>query len=82
VNNYKIEFFCLCPKNGIRIKYELVITVCSNTVIQVEDLLQEVSNFKSFYHEDLANVLYAKFGGKQTLTADHHGVTLQTTRGD
>jgi hypothetical protein len=68
MNTYKTEFFCLCPLNETRIKYFLEIAT------------DEFKNYASGFHELIAEDLHKKFGGKQTLVADHHGVTIETTR--
>ena len=66
-----------CPNNGIRIRYELAIETTS--VISVEAIIDKVESM-SGYHESIADELLLAFGGRQTLIAHHHGVTIQTTR--
>tara|TARA_R110000822_G_scaffold77369_8_gene185651 strand:+ start:676 stop:915 length:240 start_codon:yes stop_codon:yes gene_type:complete len=78
MNTYKTEFFCLCPLNETRIKYFLEIT--TEEIIPVEDIIDQFKNYASGFHELIAEDLHKKFGGKQTLVADHHGVTIETTR--
>ena len=78
MNTYATEFFATCPVNGVRIKYLLRIE--TRYVVPVEKLIAFVSNLSTGLHEDFADLLLAAFGGKQTLTADHHGVTITTTR--
>lgn len=80
MNRYKTKFFCKCPINGVRVKYTL--TIESNEIIQVEDLLGYVEKFYADgFHELIADDLHSKFGGKQTLCAYHHGVEIETMRG-
>lgn len=78
MNAYTTEFFCTCPNNGVRIHYRLRIE--TGMVLSVEELIAVVETFDSGYHEDLANELSERFGGRQTLIADHHGVIIETTR--
>ena len=79
MNSYETEFFCQCPKNGIRIKYSL--NIQTNEVVMVEDILAAVSGFQSDFHEQIADRLHQRFGGLQTMSADHHGVRITTHRG-
>ena len=79
MNTYTIEFFATCPNNGIRVKYRLQIE--TTEVIQVEQIVNEVMLLDRGYHEEIADQLQRVFGGRQTLVADHHGVTIETTRG-
>ena len=77
LNTYTTEFFGYCPNNGVRIHYRLRIETVS--VIRVEDILIFVRDVTG-YHEAIADDLLAQFGGKQTLSAYHHGVTIETSR--
>lgn len=78
MNAYTTEFFAACPNNGLRIKYRLRIE--TREVIAVERIIDKVQGMRSGYHETIADDLLAAFGGVQTLIADHHGVTIETTR--
>lgn len=78
MNAYTTEFFATCPNNGSRIKYRLRIE--TQSVIPVERIVAFVSDLSAGLHEGFADLLLAAFGGLQTLTADHHGVTIETTR--
>lgn len=78
MNTYSTEFFSYCPSNDVRVHYKLVIQ--TKAVIIVEDLLAELRNQHRNYHEKIADELHEKFGGKQTLTAFHHGVLIESTR--
>jgi len=79
VNIYRVEFFAKCPVNGIRIKYLLRIE--TTRVIRVESLLAAAEDIGGGYHEAIADDLASLFPGRQTLTAEHHGVHIETTRG-
>ena len=78
MNAYTTEFFSNCPNNGLRIKYRLRIE--SAEVIPVEQIIAKIEGLPDAYHEELADDLLVSFGGLQMLTADHHGVTIETTR--
>ena len=78
MNRYTTEFFSQCPNNNVRIKYTFVIE--TSTVIQVEQIIDAVMLLDRGFHEELADQLHREFGGKQTLTAHHHGVLIETER--
>lgn len=78
MNAYTTTFFAECPNNRTRITYRLRIE--TSEVIGVETLIEAVQAIEEGYHEEIADRLHGDFGGKQTLTADHHGVTIETTR--
>jgi hypothetical protein len=78
LNAYTTEFFANCPNNGFRIKYRLRIE--SSEVIPVEQIIAKVEAISDCYHEEVADEMLAAFGGAQTLVAEHHGVTIETTR--
>lgn len=78
MNTYSTEFFCTCPINNIRIKYQLRIE--TTTVVPVEQLVAKIESLDAMFHEEIADVLIASFGGKQTIVADHHSVTIETVR--
>ena len=78
MNIYKTKFFATCPVNGARIEYCL--TIQTGQVIEVEALIAEVESIKSGLHEAIADRLLSAFGGSQVMTADHHGVNIQTIR--
>ena len=78
MNAYTVEFFAQCPNNGLRIKYSL--RVETSDVIPVEQIIAAVESVGEGYHEELADEMLGRFGGLQTMIADHHGVTIETTR--
>ena len=78
MNIYTTDFFANCPNNGIRIAYKLRIE--SSDVVPVEQIIAAVDCIGDGYHEDIADGLAASLGGVQTLTADHHGVRIETIR--
>lgn len=78
MNAYAVEFFAKCPTNGVRIHYRL--TIERSVPVTVERLIEEVEQIEHGFHEDIADHLFAIFGGAQTMIADHHSVTITTTR--
>lgn len=78
MNNYRVEFFAFCPVNGVRIKYQLHIETME--VIMAEQIVDEVTLHDKGFHEQIADDLFRSFGGRQILTAEHHGVSIETIR--
>lgn len=78
MNIYNTQFFCNCPNNGVRILYSLRIE--TKDVIRVESIISTVECIDDGFHEEIADRLIHQFGGRQTLTAEHHGVRIETTR--
>lgn len=78
MNTYTTQFFAFCPNNGARILYTLVLEIAS--VVMVEDLIDAVTLHARGFHEVIADDLSREFGGKQTMTAHHHGVEIKTVR--
>lgn len=78
MNAYSTEFFANCPNNGVRIKYRF--RVETPETLSVESIVSAVEAIDEGFHEEIADELLERFGGVQTLVADHHGVTIETTR--
>lgn len=78
MNYYEPEFFARCPVNQARIKYCLCIA--TDKVIPAEEINEYLEQIRVGLHEEIADHLYARFGGKQTLIAHHHGVPIRTER--
>lgn len=78
MNKYSMSFMCECPKNKKPIIYFLEIE--TKSIIMVEDLMEFCDNIQSGYHENIADEISGKFGGNQTMIANHHGVTIKTER--
>lgn len=82
MNIYRHVFIGPCPNNERAIDYYLEIR--AQRVIMVEEIVAECERAKTAekpYHETIADRLYAKFGGQQTMMAFHHGVWIETRRG-
>lgn len=78
LNTYSTEFFATCPNGGAYILYRLKIE--TKAMVMVEDIVAWCEATKTGFHEDIADAMHKRFGGSQTLTANHHGVTIETTR--
>lgn len=79
MNIYRKQFYSPCPNNGQIIDYRLEIQ--TDVMIQVEHINTAVAVMQSgSYHEDIADALFAMFGGQQSLKAHHHGVDVETLR--
>jgi hypothetical protein len=66
--------------NDVRIDYALRIETMQT--LAVESIVDgiEIDTAEPRYHEELADLMLSRFGGMQTLIADHHGVTIETKR--
>lgn len=79
INTYTYRFRSSCAVNSQPIDYTLKIET-DGAQLMVEDIVAAVGGATTL-HEALADELFARFGGKQTLTAHHHGVDIETFRG-
>ena len=50
--------------------------------ITVEEIMAVCAEFEAEYHEEIADALFQRFGGVQILKAHHHGVDVETRRGE
>lgn len=80
MNVYSTRFYCRCPNNDVRIEYALRIE--TRSTLAVESIIDgiELDTEEPCFHEELADALLERFAGLQTLTAEHHGVKIETTR--
>jgi hypothetical protein len=78
MNIYQQVFTARCARNKRRVKYTL--TIESHDTVMVEDIQRAVAKFETGYHEAFADRLFERFGGKQTLSAHHHGTDITTIR--
>ena len=81
MNTYQTTVRLPCLKNNLPIDYWVEIQ--SVETIMVEDINAFLLNDdgKGVIHEVLADDMYDRFGGWQTIKAMHHGVHITTTRG-
>lgn len=80
MNTYRADFHARCPDNGARIHYHW--TLITAQVVRVEKINDALDAVRIGFHEDIADDLHRLFGGKQTMTAEHHGVTIETMRNE
>lgn len=80
MNIYTRKFVASCPNNGEPIIYTLRIE--TNRMIQVEHIVTATALIKEGFHEQIADQLFNRFGGRQMLEAHHHGVDIETVRGE
>lgn len=78
MNIYRHQFVSHCPNNDEAIVYTLAIE--TNDVIYVEHITTAAALHKRAFHEAIADDLFSRFGGRQTLRAHHHGVDIETVR--
>lgn len=81
MNRYSRIFVAACPNNGESIIYSLTIET-KERMIQVEHIVTATALIKQGFHEQIADELHRRFGGRQTLQAHHHGVDIETVRGE
>lgn len=77
-NIYRHQFIAECPNNAKPIVYSL--TIETDQPVMVEHILTACCLMRRGYHEDFADQLHARFGGLQVITANHHGVDIETRR--
>lgn len=78
-NVYTRQFVAICPNNGRAVTYTLTIHT-DGVVIPVETIVAATDRLQKAFHEEIADELSSQFGGRQTLTAHHHGVDIETVR--
>lgn len=79
MNIYRRQFVATCPNNGEAIIYSLTIEA-GDRMIQVEHICTATALIKQGFHEQIADELHRRFGGRQVLRAHHHGVDIETIR--
>jgi hypothetical protein len=80
MNVYSRQFVAACPNNSEPIIYSLRIET-DDRMIPVEHIVTATALIKQGFHEQIADELHRRFGGRQVLCAHHHGVDIETTRG-
>ncbi|KAB0549769.1 hypothetical protein F7R01_00665 [Pseudomonas argentinensis] len=78
MNIYRHTFVSECPADGDQIVYRLEIQ--SEVMIRVEHIRTATALIKRGYHEDIADQLHHRFGGRQHIVAVHQGVEVETVR--
>jgi hypothetical protein len=82
MNIYSLTFHSTCPRNHERITYHLTIQTEAYEVILAEELEKITGLCNDLLHEDMADMLFEKFGNKQCLVAKHGNTTIKTFRGN
>lgn len=81
INIYRHQFIVNCPANGKPIVYQLEIQ--SKQMIHAEKIVIACELWQSEYHEKMADDLAYQFPNTtQILRAHHHGVDIETVRGE
>lgn len=79
LNIYRRQFVSICPADGDSIIYTLEIR--SRAMVRVEHINVALALESKAFHEEIADRLFARFGGEQRMTAVHQGVEIETQRG-
>jgi hypothetical protein len=79
MNRYAFTFYARCPSDGAVIEYAAVIL--AKRTLPVEDLRAFCAGQDGKFQEAIADAMQDAFGGRQTITAVHQGVTITTERG-
>lgn len=79
MNTYRHTFSARCPRNGESIIFNL--SIQTGKMIYVEHIKTACGMLREGYHEHIAASLHEQFGGQLTLTANHHGVDIETVLG-
>lgn len=81
MNIYRHQFVCTCPANEQPIIYDFELH--STKMIYVEKIKLACQLWQQEYHEKIADALALQFPGtRQFLRAHHHGVEIETQRGE
>jgi hypothetical protein len=84
MNTYRHQFIARCPKNGKQIVYNWEIHAMRT--IHVEHIVMAVEQWigpNGDFHEVIADRFAGQFPNtRQTLKAHHHGVDIETVRGE
>lgn len=81
MNVYRLNFKARCPVDGAEIEYAWMLQ--TGYSVMAEELRRIADGFGTELHERIADALYDRFGGQQTLKAVHAGaVSIETLRPD
>lgn len=84
MNIYRQRFTAPCCNNGLTVIYELDLRTKDDVVVMVEDIQAaciEAATLPKPYHENIADLMFERFGGFQIIKAHHHGTDIETRRG-
>ena len=77
MNIYGYTFWVKCPNDSAEIEYTLLIE--HDQMIMVEDIIA-ACRFPASYQEEIADKLHELLPGKISISAEHQGVEVTTTR--
>ena len=80
MNIYRHTFTVDCPLRPCGIIYRLKIE--TDKMIFVEDIMSACHKIEKGFHEEIADMLHTQLGGHQVIKGYHHGVDIETIRGD
>jgi hypothetical protein len=81
MNYYRHKFIAPCPNDARNVEYELEIETLRTIMTEdIEAGCAEAAKCEKPYHETMADILIAKFGGRQTITATHGKTEITTIR--
>ena len=79
MNVYTLQFKARCPVDGTVIDYDW--TIYTAHVYMAEELRRVADSLGEGLHENMADALFDRFGGRQRLKATHAGdVHIETRR--
>lgn len=81
MNIYRFNFIARCPTNGKLISYTYELRKPDTEKVLIEHIKTATALLDSGFHEDIADILFNRFGGVQILKANHHEVDIETRRG-
>ena len=82
LNTYRQVFHAPCCVNSRQVEYTLEIEAQRTIMVEeIQAAVVEAAALEKPYHETMADWLYERFGGRQTMTAFHHGTEITTRRG-
>ena len=76
MNTYRYTFAVACPGNGEQIIHSLELT--HPDMVRVEHIKTACALHREGFQEAVAADLHARFGGRLTIRANHHGVDVTT----
>lgn len=79
MNTYRYTFAVACPGNGEQIIHAL--ELAHPEMVRVEHIKTACALHREGFQEAVAADLHARFGGRLTLRAMHHGVEIETVLG-
>lgn len=78
MNAYRFSFCAECPADKLTITYKA--EILSSDMIRVEQINEWRRALGPQFHEELAEDMLGRFGGRQTIVATHQGVQIETVR--